>query len=123
MQLTNQSTWWGQFRKDLRELATMRVRAMRGSALTAAQRDGSGVRGVRQGCYTLGDVLALVDVAPWDAPAAYRRRLEELEPEVLPLSRRDCGEIKSMFGHAGSVTPPTVKPPDNSGFAQKARPA
>lgn len=102
MNVTTQLAWQMGYRRQVVELAALRAGALRQIGVAACLADGQGIRALRRGCYTLGDLVLLQGCVTFDVGPDRRRRLLELESEVLPMTQQDRIAAASMFGGAAA---------------------
>lgn len=103
MTCATQLSWQFGYRRKVAELARLRAEALRSVAVAAALQERCGVRAVRAGCYTIGDLVLLRPCVSVDVGAGVRKRAGELEADILPMSREDRIEAANMFGQAKAV--------------------
>ena len=101
MRLETQREWHIGYMRSVRELARLRVRALRLVAVSASMADGVGVRGVRGGAYTVGDMLLLARVVAVDLPGPMSKRIAELEVDVIPKSREQVRSLDNLARRFG----------------------
>lgn len=95
MTLTNTRAWALGLSRRIRELATIRERVVTLGAVAASLQDGSGgIRAVRRGCYTLGEMLTLGDVVQFSPPPSLVKRYNELEPDTMPWTGNQLQRLR-----------------------------
>ena len=96
MTFGTQTDWLLHWRMKLQELAQLRQKALRMVGLRMAMSDGTGVRGVRNGAYSLGDLSLGMMALGANMSEQDREKIEELKQWVLPMSRAEADGIRAM---------------------------
>lgn len=94
MTFRDETTWLIGFRPKLRRLAQLRARSLRSVGVAACAADGTGIRAMRKGAYTAGDLLLLADVVGSSVSSSHRDEAERLRLEVMPMTAADLAQLR-----------------------------